>query len=169
MILREQIADAIAKARRFKTKTARLKAWAKVNELRSQLFLQLCDARDKVARHSIKGIVLAATPGDEHFLVRTTEYGNMWISTASDEISKSWYPHTCCVEYSKGQTVIIECESDVSMRGDDAFLEIVPKRIHGGTLNQTQYEELCKRGNLAFFKYPDGSMSGLFATKKDTV
>lgn len=35
-------------------------------------------------------------------------------------------------------------------------------KIKGGHFDQKKYDELCKQDNLAFFKKPDGSMTGLF-------
>ncbi len=151
------------RAYNLKTKKARSKAWDKVRDLERQALNILYAQRDIYSTQSMKCTVRHFTDGDEHFLVESP-YGSLWLSPTSDAVSKSWYSHTCCVQYTKGQTIIVEFEIDVS---DRLSLEIIPKRIHGGTLNETKYAELCQRGNLAFFKYPDGHMSGLFASKKE--
>jgi hypothetical protein len=57
-------------------------------------------------------------------------------------------------------------EIDTEVNHDNLFLQVIPKKMHGGRVNEARYAELCKRDNLAFFKYPksDG-VTGLFATK----
>ena len=83
-------------------------------------------------------------------------------SPTSDVVSKSWYGFTCCVNYVKGQEVIVEFEVDVD--SDRLVLIAVPRRVFGGTLDEAKYAELCKRDNLAFFKYPGSNgVTGLFA------
>jgi hypothetical protein len=117
--------------------------------------------RDAYATHSVKATVRWFHAGDDHVCI-ATPYGTLYANPTSDVVSKSWYGHTCCVEYVEGQELVIEIEVDV----DSArlCLELIPRRIYGGTLNETQYTELCKRDDLAFFKYPgsDG-VTGLFA------
>jgi hypothetical protein len=160
--LREQIKAARQRAYSLKTKKAQRKAWDKVHELERELFRLLCEQRDRYARFSVKGTVIS---DNSHCMSDTfgvdTPNGIFWVSPTCDELSKSWYSSTCCVEYSKGQEVIIEMEVDVNH--DRLTLHAYPKRVYGGILNETKYAELCKKGNLAFFKYPDGHMSGLFA------
>lgn len=158
--LREQLKRAETKAYSLKTKKAQTKAWNLVRELKHNIWLKLCKERDSFEKHSIKGTVKSFRPGDDKLLV-STAYGNMWCSPTSDENSKSWYGSTCCIEYKEGQEIVIEIDVDADY--DRLCLYTIPKRIYGGALNVEQYERLCKQGNLAFFKYPDGHMSGLFA------
>lgn len=160
--LKEQIKAARSRAYSLKTKKAQTKAWAAVRELEREALTLLYAARDRYATQSIKGTVVRFTDSDDHVCV-TTALGTMWISPTSDAVSKSWYGQTCCVQYSNGQEIIIEIETDVN--SDRLFLELIPRRVFGGTLNEAKYTELCKRTNLAFFKYPNGHMSGLFASK----
>jgi hypothetical protein len=159
--LRADLDAAKTRARSLKTKKAREKAWNVAREIEREIFLRLCDMRDTYAVQSVKGTVTRDTwAGDDYIPVETC-FGLLWLSPTTDEQSKSWYPGTCCIEYSKGQTLIIEIETDVNHSG--LFLELVPRLSRGGTLNEEKYAELCKRDDLAFFKYPgaDG-VTGLF-------
>lgn len=158
--LKDSLKVAETRARSLKTKKAQAKAWEAYREIKREIFRLLCDERNKFARHSVKGIVKTFSAGNDHFLVETP-YGSMWVSPTGDALTKSWYAHTCCIEYTVGQEIIIEIEIDLA--DDGMRLGSFPKRIHGGTVNESQYGELCKKGNLAFFKYPEGHMSGLFA------
>lgn len=161
--LKALIKSESTRAYNLKTKKAREKAWDKVRSLERQALDILYAQRAKYSTQSMKCTVSHFTEGSDNFLVESP-YGSLWLSPTSDAVSKSWYGHTCCVQYTKGQTIVVEFEIDVST--DGLFLEILPKRIHGGTLNASKYVELCQRGNLAFFKSPNGHMSGLFATEK---
>jgi hypothetical protein len=117
---------------------------------------------NKYAKFSIKGTVLV---DNQHVMASDimveTIYGTLNVSPCNDVLSKSWYNETCCVEYTKGHEIVIQC--DIQVDTDYLNLIIVPKKVQGGTLNVKQYEELCKKPNLAFFKYSNGHMSGLFA------
>jgi hypothetical protein len=155
------IAAAKDRVYKLKTKKAKEKAWNRVRDLERELFHLACKERDVYRTHSVKGTVRRFRSNDDVGLLVDTPYGALWCSQTSDVLSKSWYSHTCCVEYTEGQEVIIEIEVDVNM--DSLKLELIPRRIHGGRVNEEEYAELCKRTNLAFFKYPDGHMSGLFA------
>lgn len=165
--LREQISLAEQRARSLKTKKAQQRAWDKVRELKRELFKHLTERRDKYATFSVKGTVIADNSHcmAEHFGVDTPN-GIFWISPTCDVLSKSWYASTCCIEYVKGQEVIIEMDVDINWQSTADRLCAYPKRVYGGLLNEEKYAELCKRGNLAFFKYLDGHMSGLFAQPK---
>ncbi len=161
--LREQIEALKSKGYSLKTKKAQMKCFDKVRELERELFFKLCDQRDKFQNHSVKAIVRWFHEGDDQVALRTP-YGTLYGSPTSDVVSKSWYGSTCCVQYQEGQEVIIEIEIDVDM--ESLYLQLIPKRIYGGILNETKYIDLCKQDNLAFFKYPNGHMSGLFSQKK---
>lgn len=163
--LRLEIELAKQVAYKRKTKAAQVRAWDKVRHLERQLLDIMYAARDKYATFSFKATVIADNKHvmSEHIGVKDVSGKVFWISPCNDILSKSWYASTCCVEYTEGQEVIVEAEVDVCR--DSLKLILVPKRLYGGTLNQTKYEELCKKGNLAFFKYPDGRMSGLFSSK----
>jgi hypothetical protein len=161
--LREKLKLAKIKALKLKTKRAQNKAWELVRELRRELFLKVSADCSMYQTSAIKGTVLHFSPYSEHFLVSTV-FGNMWLSPTADVLTKSWYSHTCCVEYTVGQKIVIEIEHEV--KGDDSFICVVPTTIHGGTVNESQYSELCQRDDLAFFKYPDGHMTGLFKQRK---
>jgi hypothetical protein len=161
--LKQKLNDAKTRAYSLKTKKAQTKAWATVREIEREILSHLYEARNKVARHSIKGTVMRnSSASDDQIPVETAEYGVIWLSPTTDENAKSWYAHTCCIEYSKGQELVIEMECDVS--NDGLFLSVHPMESRGGTLNEIQYAELCKRDNLAFFKYPNSNgVTGLFA------
>ncbi len=151
------------KAYSLKTKKAQDKAWFKVRELDREIWSHLIDERNNYyAQHSIKGTVTRFYDGCEDVLVDTC-YGPLWIPITADILTKSWYPGTCCVEYVAGQSIVIEI--DVEVDSDRLCLYVVPKRVYGGTINASKYETLCGQNNLAFFKYKNGHMSGLFASK----
>jgi hypothetical protein len=154
-----------AKARSLKTKKAQQKAYDKAREFEREAFIKLCDERDLYGQFSFKGTVRSVWSGDDGLVVETP-YGTMFLSPANDVLSKSWYAETSCIEYIVGQTVYVE--ATVEVNHDKLVLNIIPGHITGGTVNETQYAELCQRDNLAFFKYPTG-MSGLFATEKKVI
>lgn len=158
MDLREEIKLAETKARNLKTKKAQSKAWDKVRELEHKLFIELCDLRDTYSTFSFKATVISDNKHSmaDDIMVKSP-FGTLHLSPTNDVESKSWYPQTCCVEYTNNQTVIVEVTVDVV----DLKLQLFPKQLIGGTLNTSKYEELCKKDDLAFFKYPTG-MTGLF-------
>ncbi len=161
--LKELIKVESSRAYNLKTKKAQKKAWDKVRTLERQALDILFEQSKGISTQSMKCTVRSFHAGSDHFLVEGP-YGSLWLSPTSDAVSKSWYSHTCCVQYSEGQQIVVEFDTEVNL--DKLFLEIVPKRIYGGTLNESQYAELCQQDNLAFFKYPEGNMSGLFSNKK---
>lgn len=155
--LQEQIILTKTKLYNLKTKKAIEKAKDTLNKLQSQALDMLYDAASAYHEFSIKGTVLYSG-SDKVYL--DTVYGRLNVSLTCDVNSKSWYPQTCCVSYENGQSVIIECQVEINT---DCFeLVVVPKRVYGGTVDENHYQELCKQDNLAFFKYPNGTMSGLF-------
>jgi hypothetical protein len=161
--LKEQIAAVRTKARSLKTKAAQQKQYTKARELEHQALMLLFAARDSYAVHSVKGTVRWSHAGQDNFAV-STPYGTLHPSPTSDVLSKSWYGQTCCVEYTEGQQVILEIKVDVDM--ERLCLEVIPSRVIGGTLNATQYAELDKRTDLAFFKHSNSTgVTGLFASK----
>lgn len=164
--LREDLKAAKDRAYSLKTKKAKEKAWTKVREIEREICHVLYDAAKAFERHSVKGEVVSFHDGEDYVAIRTAEYGLIWANQTSDVVSKSWYGSTCCVEYTVGQTVVVEI--DIEVNSEKLFLEVVPKTVVGGKLNEAKYSELCKRDNLAFFKYPElkGGMTGLFASPK---
>lgn len=158
--IKEQIKILETEAYKLKTKAARQKRYAKARELRREAWSMLHEQCKNYGTMSVKATVKHFNPRDEHFLVETP-YGNMWLSPCSDELTKSWYSHTCCIEYTQGQTIVVEIDTEVNM--DGLFLQLIPKHHRGGRVNETQYAELCKRDDLAFFKYPNSNgVTGLF-------
>src|SRR5271154_1152614 len=109
--IKEQIKAAEQRARSLKTKSAQTKAWKVVHELKHELFMLLAEERNKYATHSVKGTVIGDNSHcmSDYIMVKTEAYGILHASPTSDVLSKSWYAHTCCVEYSQGQEVILEC------------------------------------------------------------
>lgn len=161
--LKELIKATRDRAHGLKTKKAKEKAWAVARELEREALTLLYAARDEYAIHSVRGTIRWFHAGDDDVAVNTP-YGTLYASPTSDVVSKSWYGHTCCVEYTEGQDVILEVDVDVD--SDRLCLITIPKRVYGGRLNETQYAELCKRDDLAFFKYPNSAgVTGLFSTK----
>ena len=163
--IKAQIEIETKKTYKFKTKKARQKGWDRVKALRREALDNILYPAVKLhGPSSIKAIVRTFHSGDDHFLVETP-YGNMWVSPVADVLTKSWYPHTCCIEYSVGQEIIIEIKTEVNH--DELFLEIIPGKMYGGRVNETQYAELDKRTDLAFFKHSDSDgVTGLFAQTK---
>jgi len=156
-----QIKEAKAKASSLKTKKAKEKAWTVIRDLEHQVFIKLHDQCDKYRTMSVKATVKSFHEGDDHMLV-STPYGNLWISPCNDVLTKSWYPHTCCITYTVGQEIVLEIDTEVN--SERLFLELIPKTIYGGIVDEKRYEELCKQPNLAFFKYPNSDgVTGLFA------
>jgi len=162
--LKQLAEQARTNARSLKTKKAQQKAYDKAREFEREAFIKLCNERDLYGQFSFKATVKHFRPGSDEYLVETP-YGSMWLSPTSDVLSKSWYAHTCCIEYVIGQTIHVEATIDVNH--DRLELNIIPGKVSGGTLNTEQYTELCKNDNLAFFKYPIG-MTGLFSQKKSS-
>lgn len=164
--LKEALEVAKSKARSLKTKKAQAKAWAKVREIEHEILFGeggLYEQAKPYAVHSVKGTVRRFYAGCEDVLVDTTEYGSMWVSICSDVLTKSWYPHTSCIEFTEGQEVVLEITIEVN--SDRLCLNAVPGHISGGKVNEEQYAELCKNTNLAFFKYPNSNgVTGLFAS-----
>jgi hypothetical protein len=160
--LKEQISAAKTKARTLKTRKAQDKAWKTVQELEHQALTILYAQRDAFRTHSVKAKVRWFHACDDYVSL-FTPYGTQYGSPTSDVVSKSWYGSACCVEYTEGQEVIVELEVEVD--SERLCLQVIPKRIYGGKLNEVQYAELCKNPNLAFFKYPGtDEVTGLFAT-----
>jgi hypothetical protein len=147
-----------SKARSLKTKAAKDKVYKQICLIDRQLCDALYEARDKYGHFSIKGIVHDFAGRGEEILVKTIDGDLLWLSPDNDVLSKSWYPETCCIEYTKGQSVVIECSVETDLQ--NACLRLLPGKIHGGRVNEQKYQELCKRDDLAFFKYPQG-MTGL--------
>lgn len=161
--LKNQIKAEKDRAYSLKTKKAQSKAWTKIRDLEREAIIILYTEANKIQKHSVVGTVAFFRDGQE-FIIKTEQYGSLWVSPANDVLAKSWYEHTCCIEYTQGQEVSIEVTIDVDQ--DRLCLVVVPGKITGGRVNETQYAELCKRDDLAFFKYPTGQMSGLFSNKK---
>jgi len=143
----------------LKTKKAIEKIFDKLNLLLREFRIHLMDMADQFGTKTLKGIVESYNKNRGTLRIDLGEWGIVYADNCNDILSKSWYNETCCIDYTDGQevTVIVEAEAGT----DSWYLSV--KRIQGGTLNQNQYAELCDRGGLAFFKYPDGTMSGLFA------
>lgn len=150
------------KAQGLKTKKAQSKAYDAAQDLEQQIFIKLRDECVQYGKFSFKATVNHFNSSDEHYLVETP-YGLMWLSPTQDILSKSWYSHTCCIEYTKGQVITVEAEIDVNHYR--LTLEVITNKVTGGSVNEIQYSGLCQRNDLAFFKYPTG-MTGLFSQTK---
>lgn len=155
--LQEQIILTKTKLYNLKTKKAINKARNTLNKLENEAMDILYNASKAYNEFSIKGTVIYSDYEEAYV---NTVYGRLNVSLTCDVNSKSWYPQTCCISYNDGQSVIVECRAEVDT--DRLKLIIVPKRVYGGTVDESRYQDLCKQDNLAFFKYPNGTMSGLF-------
>lgn len=164
--IKNQIKQLENEIRSLKTKSAQAKRRDKIRELKNKAIDQLHEQAKSYATHTIKGVVSyvdSYVDSYQTFLTAKTSYYDLTLYPCNDELSKSWYVETCCVEYSKGQSITIEV--DVEVDYDNLNLTLRPKTIRGGKLNEAKYAQLCDQSNLAFFKYPTG-MSGLFSSKK---
>jgi hypothetical protein len=166
--LKEQLKAAKDRAYSLKTKKAQRKAWDRVRDIEREILFGsggLFEQANVYATHSVKGVVKRFYAGCSDVLIETKEYGNLWVNIANDVEAKSWYDHTCCIEYTEGQTVIVECTIEVD--SDRLCLYVQAGHVTGGRVNETQYAELCKRDDLAFFKYPNlNGVTGLFSQSK---
>lgn len=163
--LRKKLDTAKTRAYSLKTKKAKSKAWNVVREIEREILSILYAEIARFDVHSIQGTVLTFNPGNDVFLVETEAYGKMWVSPTGDVLSKSWYGHTCCIEYKIGQRIVIECKIEVNH--DTLRLNVIPGEMIGGFVNEAQYAELDKRNDLAFFRHSNATgMTGLFAQPK---
>lgn len=151
-----------AETKRFytlKTKAARHKSQDRIQALR----VQAADILDPIAKglagKRVVGTVRYADNLDGSLWIET-EYGTIYANICNSVDSKSWYASTCCVEFTEGAEVSFTLTAETVF--DRSALRLGAKDIFGGKLNNEKYKELCQRTDLAFFKYPDGHMSGLF-------
>lgn len=143
------------KAYSLKTKKAKQKVYAEIHKIVGAILDLLNEEKKQLEGKTFKGVVVS--PGDmREFLIRSEELGLVWANPCNAINSKSYYDHTCCVEFTEGSEVTFELYIEVNSDG----LNLMPTKITGGTLNESLYQELCKK-KLAFFKYPKG-LSGLF-------
>jgi hypothetical protein len=141
----------------------RLKSKVKYNKLRDQLIdLErkyemevLQPEADKLEGQWVDATIRTINFNGELWI--TTEYGTIWGSIQNDIKSKSWYAETCCIEYVKGQSIKVQLKAKVN----DCSIYIEAGKIEGGQVDEIKYAELCKRDDLAFFKRPDNTMTGL--------
>jgi len=151
----------------LKTKAAKQKRWNAVRELERLALDILYSEAAKYGPQSIKVTVKRDYKAGEYadyFFVDSC-FGVMRLSATGDVESKSWYAHTCCMDYDKGMELVLEIDTEVNH--DTLSLNIIPKKHRGGRVNGAMYAELCQRDDLAFFKYPNSSgVTGLFKTEK---
>ena len=157
--IKEQIKSLELEAYKLKTKQAKLKRYESIKALRNQAIHLLHDEVKAFATHTVKGMV-ESVGYSQDYLYASTPYGKIMLYQCNDELSKSWYVETCCIEYSKGQEITIEI--DIEVNYESLSLNLITKTIRGGQLNESKYSSLCENSNLAFFQYPSG-MSGLFS------
>lgn len=142
----------------LKTKTAKSKCKDKIDILKRDVNEILYNELNKYGPCSVKGKVLWVDSDGSMYI--ETVYGKLYSYVCSDVLSKSWYNNTCCIEYIVGQEVIVNLDFEL---GKDYTINIVVGKLVGGKVNEERYQELCKDTKLAFFKYPERGMSGLFA------
>lgn len=90
---------------------------------------------------------------DAQVCYSTNGLGFVYFDACNDESSKSWYNEPCCVEFTKDQKISVKIKFEIS---HDSIV-VVTEKLKGGTLNQVKYDELSKRPNLAFFRYPNSA------------
>jgi hypothetical protein len=142
----------------LKTKKAREKCRDKMEDILQESYLQVYEQCKQYTTCSVKCVVKYVDRDGE--LILDTPYGKVFTNSCNDDLSKSWYGTTCCVEYDIDQVVYLE----VDFQANDFSIGVVAKKITGGTLNEEKYKKLCNDGNkYAFFKYPDSDdVTGLF-------
>ena len=147
----------------LKTNAAKTKSRAKIVALKVQAAELLDKHVNSISGTITKGKVILVDNRDGDLWIETEEFGRVYASITCSVDSKSWYATTCCVEFERGMEVEFILEASVNF--DKSCINLVAKAIKGGRFNAERYAELCQKDNLAFFKYPDGHMSGLFSTK----
>lgn len=153
--LKQKIKDARTKAYSLKTKKAKDKQFLIIRELTRLLNEALLEAIEPYlgARHKAT-VLMNGTD-----VLAKSEFGTIQLYAINDVKSKSWYDTTCCVSFKEGDVVTFEI---MHPHATDGQLHWIAGKIEGGHFDQQKYDELCKRDDLAFFKKPDGSRSGLF-------
>jgi hypothetical protein len=152
--LNQSIIDATNKAYSFKTKAARSKAWDKVQEL-----VDLSYDEVKPIAESYNGQVAEFTVTHvftDSIQCYNEKLGSYNVSKCNDILSKSWYPETSCIDYTKGQVISVTLFAEVTkhFKHEYQVVGITLTKVVGGVVNESKYAELCKNENLAFFKYP---------------
>jgi hypothetical protein len=153
--LRDQLKEAQTKYRALKTKKAKLKQQDVINRVYHELDAALIEGITPYLNTRHKGTIIS---GGVEALAQT-EFGLVPVYACNDKLSKSWYPSTCCVSYKTGDEITFEIKHPSV---DNGRLTWFAAEVEGGTFDQEQYDNFCKQDNLAFFKKPDGSMTGLF-------
>ena len=144
------------KAYSLKTKKAIEKVRAEICEIELAILDLLYEQKKQLEGKTFQGIV-ASEMSQGEFFIKSEALGTLLANACNATNSKSWYNDTCCVEFSEGSQVTFELYIKVNPDG----LELMPTKISGGTLNESKYQELSKKSNLSFFKYPE-RFSGLF-------
>lgn len=161
--IKEAIETEIVRFSFLKTKAAKAKNHAKIIALKVQAAEFLDKHVESINGLIVKGKVTLVDTRDGDLWIDTDEFGHVYANVTSSVDSKSWYATTCCVEFERDMEVEFVLEASVNF--DKSCINLVAKSIKGGRFNAERYAELCQQGNLAFFKYPDGNMSGLFSKK----
>lgn len=145
----------LTKIYNLKTKPAKRKVWDKISDIELQIENIYKTIAEPYLNRRIKGTIMYS--GTE-VLVRC-ELGTIEINACNDKLSKSWYNETCCVSFIRDTEVEFEVIIDsISFQG----VIFLAKDVSGGIFSAEEYEKLNKNPNLAFFKYSDDKMSGLF-------
>lgn len=150
-----------AKVSTLKTKKAIEKCHDKIHSLRLQLH-DVLYAEIGALNHVWDGWHDAQVcySTESEGMAKIDGLGFVYFNACNDENSKSWYNETCCIEFIKGQKISVKIKFDIS---HDSIV-IVTEKLKGGTLNQKKYQELSKKPNLAFFRYPNSAgVTGLIA------
>lgn len=154
----------------LKTKVAKSKVQAKIDVLELELFHLVHDQVDAqnaiYSTKKVKALVKYDSKNDDCVFVYIPEFNQTChVSICNDINSKSWYSHLSCIEYTKDQEVELDIVFDASRDyKQNLVCSWSAKKIYGGIVNETQYNELCNDGNkYAFFKYPNSNgVTGLF-------
>ena len=158
--LKEDYTELKKKLYSLKTKKAIEKCRAEMDDIRHGAWLQVVEQCKNYTNCMVKCSVRYFGKRDGE-LILDTPYGKVFTNACNDVLSKSWYGHTCCVEYAVDQVVYMELD----FKAGDFNIEVVAGKVTGGILNTAKYNELCNDGNkYAFFKYPDADgVTGLLA------
>lgn len=153
--LKQMRKEAISKIHTLKCKKAKEKQRDILRYITIELNAALLEGITPYLKQRHEATVLM----DGTDVMAKSEFGTINLYAMNDILSKSWYESTCCVEFKEGDVITFEI---TCLNITDGRINWIAGNIEGGHLDQQKYEELCKRDDLAFFKKPDGSMTGLF-------
>jgi hypothetical protein len=146
------------KAYSLKTKQARQKVWDKIRELENQAYPLLQDIADQYNDKPMSGTVIYVDNQRGHGLIEIPELNiKLDFHSCNATNTCTWFPETCCVEFTEGQTVSFILKADVG----DLQVDLSISKIDGGYQNLERFNELNKNNDLSFVVLKDKE-TGLF-------